>query len=56
MPLLTLKPIGVIHSPFREAMGTPIQPVFAEDVQGTVEVFPEHADGLLDLAGFERVF
>ncbi len=52
----TLKPIGVIHSPFRDAPGTPIQPSFAADATGTVEVFPDWADGLRDLAEFERVW
>ena len=50
-----LKPIGIIHSTFKDPVGTPIQPVFAEGAQGTVEVFPKHADGLLNLAGFERI-
>jgi tRNA-Thr(GGU) m(6)t(6)A37 methyltransferase TsaA len=49
-------PIGIIRSPFRDAPGTPIQPVFAEGTEGTVEVFPQYADGLRDLEGFERVW
>lgn len=48
--------IGVVHLPFREPPGTPIQPPFAEAVEGTVEVFPEYADGLHDLDGFERIW
>jgi len=54
-PSLT-KPIGLIHSPYRQQSGTPIQPVFAEGIPGTVEVYPEYKDGLLDLAGFERIW
>jgi tRNA-Thr(GGU) m(6)t(6)A37 methyltransferase TsaA len=49
------RPIGVIHSPFREPKGTPIQPPGAEDVAGTVEVFPEYAEGLADLDGFSHI-
>ena len=49
-------PIGIIHSPFTEAQGTPIQPALAEGTEGTVEVFEPYADGLADLDGFDRVW
>lgn len=49
------KPIGVIHSPFKEPKGTPIQPTAAKDVEGFVEVFPEYAEGLKDLDGFSHI-
>jgi tRNA-Thr(GGU) m(6)t(6)A37 methyltransferase TsaA len=48
--------LGIIHSPFKDPVGMPIQPVFAEAMQGTVEVFPDFVDGLQDLEGFERVW
>ncbi len=48
-------PIGVIHSPFKEPQGTPIQPGAARDVAGTVEILPELAPGLKDLEGFSRI-
>ncbi len=51
-----VRSIGIIHSPFTEAAGTPIQPRFAEDVEGNVEVFEEFAPGLKDLDGFERIW
>ena len=53
---MTLTPIGIIHSPHRQADGTPIQAALAAGAQGTVEVFPEYATGLRDLEGFERVW
>jgi tRNA-Thr(GGU) m(6)t(6)A37 methyltransferase TsaA len=53
---LMLRPIGVIHSPFVEPAGTPLQPNLAQDVEGTVEVFPEFAAALQDLEGFERIW
>lgn len=53
---MTLKPIGIIHSTFKDPVGTPIQPPFAGDAPGTVEVFPEYADALQDAAGFERIW
>jgi len=53
---LALRPIGVIHSTFKEPAGTPIQPCFADGTEGTVEVFCEYADGLHDLEGFDRIW
>jgi tRNA-Thr(GGU) m(6)t(6)A37 methyltransferase TsaA len=47
--------IGVIHSPFQTLDGMPIQPAAASGIQGTVEVFPEFAQGLKDLDGFSHV-
>ena len=52
---LTLKPIGTIRSPHIEREGMPIQPRGAKDVAGTVEIFPEYAEGLKDLSGFSHV-
>jgi tRNA-Thr(GGU) m(6)t(6)A37 methyltransferase TsaA len=49
------KPIGVIHSPFKEPKGTPIQPAGAKGIDGTVEVFPEYAEGLKDVEGFSHI-
>lgn len=53
---MTLTPIGIIHSPHQQAAGTPVQAAVAVGVQGTVEVFPEFAEGLRDLDGFERIW
>jgi tRNA-Thr(GGU) m(6)t(6)A37 methyltransferase TsaA len=52
---ITYKPIGVIHSPFKEPKGTPIQPEGAKGIDGTVEVFPEYGEGLKDLEGFSHI-
>ncbi|RLF85232.1 tRNA (N6-threonylcarbamoyladenosine(37)-N6)-methyltransferase TrmO [Thermococci archaeon] len=49
------KQIGVIHSPFKEPRGVPIQPSAARGVRGTVEVFPEYAPGLKDIEGFSHI-
>lgn len=49
------KPIGIIHSPFNELEGMPIQPVGAAGVMGSVEVFPEYEPGLKDLDGFSHL-
>ena len=51
-----LKPIGIIHSPFAESGGTPIQVKFAGDVEGSIEFFEEFVPALKDLDGFERIW
>lgn len=49
------KPIGIIHSPFREPSGTPIQPAGARDIGSTVEIASEYVKGLEDIEGFSHV-
>jgi len=49
------KPIGVIHTRFKESKGTPIQPAGAKGINGTIEVFPEYAEGLGDVEGFSHI-
>jgi len=53
---MKVKPIGIIHSPFQQAAGTPIRPRAAKGAEATVEVFNEYLPGLKDLAGFERIW
>ena len=53
---IELKPIGIIHTPFQQAKGTPIQPVKGKGVTGWVEVDSAYVEGLKDLDGFERVW
>jgi len=55
MDEINYKPIGVIHSPFKEAKGTPIQPAGAKGIPGTVEVFPQYAKGLKDVDDFSHL-
>jgi len=33
----------------------PIQPAGAKDIEGSVEIYPEYADGLKDLDGFSHI-
>ncbi len=56
MQEIRYRPIGVIHSPFKQTKGMPIQPAGARGVAGTVEVIPEYGDGLKDLDGFSHIF
>jgi tRNA-Thr(GGU) m(6)t(6)A37 methyltransferase TsaA len=55
MDKIIYKPIGVIHSPFKEPKGTPIQPAGAKGIGGSVEVFPEYAEGIKDVEGFSHI-
>lgn len=55
MDEIRYQPIGVIHSPFKEPGGTPIQPKAAAGARGRVEIFHEYAEGLEDLEGFSHI-
>jgi len=55
MEAVQYKPIGTIHSPFKDPKGMPIQPVGARGISGTVEIQPEYEDGLKDLDGFSHI-
>lgn len=54
MEHFTLHPIGVIHTPFADRPGMPIQATRSEAV-GRVEIYPEYAPGLADLDGFSHI-
>ena len=47
--------IGVIHTPFTEIQGMPIQPAGSAGVKGTVEVFEQYREGLKDVEGFSHL-
>jgi tRNA-Thr(GGU) m(6)t(6)A37 methyltransferase TsaA len=50
------EPIGIIHTPFTDRKGTPIQPRRGRGIKGTVEIFPQYAEGLVDLDGFSHIY
>ena len=52
---ICFQPIGIIHTPFHDPAGMPIQPAGGEDIPGTVEVYREFSDGLMDIEGFSRI-
>ncbi len=52
---ISFNPIGIIHSPFSEPKGTPIQPSATEGAKGRVEVFSQFAEGLKDIEGFSHI-
>jgi len=52
---VSYKAIGVIHSPFKDVHGMPIQAAGAQGIEGTVEIEPTYQPGLKDLDGFSHV-
>ena len=55
MQEIRYKPIGIIHSPFKEVDGMPIQPSGALGIKGTVDLFEEYSPGLKDIDGFSHI-
>jgi tRNA-Thr(GGU) m(6)t(6)A37 methyltransferase TsaA len=51
---IELSPIGIIHSPFREKEGMPLQSVRSQEV-GILQVFREYELGLQDIEGFTHL-
>ena len=52
---IKLKPIGLIHSPYKESKNMPIQGAFKRDVMGQIEIFPEYQQGLKDIEDFSHL-
>jgi tRNA-Thr(GGU) m(6)t(6)A37 methyltransferase TsaA len=52
--VIKIRPIGVIHSPFKMKEKTPIQPIKSNKV-GQVEVYKKFAAGLRDITGFSHI-
>ncbi len=52
---ITYKPIGIVHSPHSFAGGVGPHHLGRHGVEGTVEVFPEFAEGLRDLDSFSHI-
>ena len=55
MSTVQYRPIGVIHSPFQDIKGMPIQPSSAKGAEGWVEIFAPYLPGLQDLDGFSHI-
>jgi tRNA-Thr(GGU) m(6)t(6)A37 methyltransferase TsaA len=55
MSEFSFKAIGVVHSPFKEPKNVPIQAAASKGTEGTIEVYPQYAEGLTDLDGFSHI-
>lgn len=51
-----IQPIGVIRSPFIRKPECPIQPQYADDAPGTVEVDPKYESALTDIETFSHIY
>jgi tRNA-Thr(GGU) m(6)t(6)A37 methyltransferase TsaA len=58
MQELSIKPIGIIRTPFKEKVEAPRQPAAAIGAKGTIELFPNQRYdlALCDLEGWERIW
>ena len=52
---IEMQPIGIIHTPFKELKGMPIQPKGAVGIKGTIELYDPFVPGLKDLEGFSHI-
>ncbi|MBD3213458.1 MAG: tRNA (N6-threonylcarbamoyladenosine(37)-N6)-methyltransferase TrmO [Candidatus Lokiarchaeota archaeon] len=52
---ISLKPIGIFHSPLKTLKGIPIQFTMS-DVKGKIEIFDKYTRGLKDLDGFSHIY
>ncbi|HPA17819.1 MAG TPA: tRNA (N6-threonylcarbamoyladenosine(37)-N6)-methyltransferase TrmO [Verrucomicrobiae bacterium] len=51
---ILLRPIGIVHSPYLDAKGTPIQGIFGDQMEAWVEVQAKYVEGFRDLDGFSH--
>ena len=52
---IVFEPIGVIHTPFSEPAGAPIQGALRPDQEGSVEILSRFEEGLKDVEGFSHL-
>ncbi len=52
---IVLKPIGIIHTPYENPKGMPIQGTFDKNITGRIELFPGYKQGLKDIEGFSHL-
>lgn len=55
MKEIRYKPIGIIHSPYKEIEDMPIQPKGAKGVKGIIEIEEAYIRCLKDIKGFSHI-
>jgi tRNA-Thr(GGU) m(6)t(6)A37 methyltransferase TsaA len=53
---MIIEPIGIIQTPYETKDECPIQPLYASDTIGRVEVFENYAAGLKDVETFSHLY
>jgi tRNA (Thr-GGU) A37 N-methylase len=51
----TLRPIGILRTPYSSKSGLPIQRFFDRKSRGRAEIFGEFEHGLQDIEGFSHM-
>jgi tRNA-Thr(GGU) m(6)t(6)A37 methyltransferase TsaA len=54
--MLVMKPIGTVHSPYRDTASIPKGPGAKHDAEGVLELLPELEAGLADIGGFSHLY
>lgn len=52
----SMRPIGAVHSPYRETAQVPKGCGARHEAEGTIEIAAEFEDGLLDIEGFSHLY
>lgn len=55
MESVVFKPIGVLHTPFRQREGIPRQAAGAQAYTAVLELFEDYQEGLQDVEGFSHL-
>ena len=53
---ILFRPIGIIHTWHSDPKTAPIQPCYAPESPGRVELMPEYAEGLNDIEGYSHLY
>ncbi len=53
---MIIEPIGIIHTPYNEKNECPIQPLYAPDALGRVELYEKYAAGLKDKETISHIY
>ncbi|MHA1130483.1 MAG: tRNA (N6-threonylcarbamoyladenosine(37)-N6)-methyltransferase TrmO [Candidatus Helarchaeota archaeon] len=54
MDPINMKPIGIIHSPYKNRSQAPFQGIYSKE-QFELEIFKEFTDGLMDIERFSHI-
>lgn len=55
-PTFIFRPIGTVRSPYQETREVPKGLGAQQRADGTIEIFPEYEEGLLDVEGFSHLY
>ncbi|MFA6922057.1 MAG: tRNA (N6-threonylcarbamoyladenosine(37)-N6)-methyltransferase TrmO [Gallionella sp.] len=53
---MKINPIGIIHTPHTSKEACPLQPLYAAETAGRIELFKEYEAGLKDIETFSHIY